>query len=283
MAACVQSPHAGATRVDHAITSAAELIISRQEPDGRWHGIGTFTTPQKPDAYGLTALYVLFLNRLGVDDESKQKAIRYLLTAQLPNGGWGDASADFGAVLALRQVGVAEDSDPVRRARANIQKQGASLDGANLLVKLFYALDGQYSWDRITAAGALSSPDEARRQLDKTIVYARDAGAAIAILRTLGPKTTVSRQQLEAIKNAESLLLARQLPTGSWLDYEGFTIIAALALHELGYQPSSLPIRRALEYPKNSATPGGSYRRVCCNHQRHRPRIAGAGSDRLSH
>lgn len=241
---------------DRAISKAVERILARQEHDGRWSGVATFATPQTPDRMAFTSSYILLLNRLGIDDDTRRRAVDYLVRSQRADGSWGDSSANFGALLALEQVGLGE-SDAARRVREFIRREGEEIDSVTILVKLFYAVAGRYEWSRVPLADALTTIESAKKDAKRRAAFVVDVGASIAILKTIGVRAPMTRPQLEALKHAEWLLVTRQLPTGSWFDYEGATIAAALALYELGYSATSPQIANALAFLKTLQQPSG--------------------------
>src|SRR6516225_1768347 len=93
-------------RLDDAITRARDCLLDRQHADGHWVG----------ELQGDTILeseYILLMAFLGREGEEKvAKAARYLLTQQLPEGGWNnypdgpaDLSVSVKAYFALKLAG----------------------------------------------------------------------------------------------------------------------------------------------------------------------------------
>jgi squalene-hopene/tetraprenyl-beta-curcumene cyclase len=104
----------------------------------------------------LTSEYLMlrrFLNR--VDPDRVEKAVRYLKSAQLPDGGWpiyyggpADISASVKAYFALKLSGVSPNEPFMIRAKDRILALGGVVQ-ANVFTKIALALFDQYDWEGI--------------------------------------------------------------------------------------------------------------------------------------
>lgn len=104
----------------------------------------------------LTSEYLMlrrFIDR--VDPERERKAIRYLLSTQLPDGGWpiyyggpSEISASVKAYFALKLSGISADEPFMQRARDCIHAKGGVVQ-ANVFTKIALALFDQYDWEGI--------------------------------------------------------------------------------------------------------------------------------------
>lgn len=104
----------------------------------------------------LTSEYLMlrrFIDR--VDPERERKAIRYLLSTQLPDGGWpiyyggpSEISASVKAYFALKLSGISADEPFMQRARDCICAKGGVVQ-ANVFTKIALALFDQYDWEGI--------------------------------------------------------------------------------------------------------------------------------------
>src|SRR5207245_10386970 len=109
----VQSATHKGDAVDHAIKRSQQWLLQRQTEAGYWvYELEADTT--------LTAEYLMLRRFLGlVDAEKERKAVRYLLGAQLPEGGWPlydggppEISAAVKAYFALK-LGAVSATEPV--------------------------------------------------------------------------------------------------------------------------------------------------------------------------
>ena len=100
-----------------------------QKPDGHWCG----------ELQGDTILeseYVLLLAFLGREDEDVcRKAVNYILSQQLSEGGWNnypggplELSVSVKAYFALKVTGHDPDADYMRKAREAIRAHGGAAD-----------------------------------------------------------------------------------------------------------------------------------------------------------
>jgi squalene-hopene/tetraprenyl-beta-curcumene cyclase len=127
-----------------ALARAASALYRLQQPDGHWVG----------ELQGDTILeseYIFLLAFLGREQEEKAiKAARYILTQELPTGGWSnypggpaDLNVSVKAYFALKLTGVAAADSPVlARARGVIRSLGGAAC-CNSFTRFYLALLGQ--------------------------------------------------------------------------------------------------------------------------------------------
>ena len=134
-----------------AIDRAAEWLVAAQDPEGYWCG----------ELEGDTILeseYVLLLAWLGRHDSLEaHKAARYILSKQLPDGGWAiypggklEISASVKAYFALKLSGHAAGAENMQRARRAILAHGGA-DAVNSFTRYYLALLGQISYQQCPA------------------------------------------------------------------------------------------------------------------------------------
>src|SRR5438309_5174461 len=135
--------------VDEAIKRSQQWLLQRQTEAGYWvHELEADTT--------LTAEYLMLRRFLGlVDPEKERKAVRYLIDAQVPEGGWpifyggpSEISASVKAYFALKLSGIAADEASMLRARDCILAMGGVVC-TNVFTKITLALFEQYDWKGI--------------------------------------------------------------------------------------------------------------------------------------
>ena len=140
-----QTLHQG-TAVEEAIKRGQQWLLSRQAEPGYWvHELEADTT--------LTSEYLMLRRFLGlVDKEKERKAVRYLIDAQLPAGGWPiyyggppEISASVKAYFALKLSGISAAEPFMQKARAVILSKGGAV-GTNVFTKIALALFDQYDW-----------------------------------------------------------------------------------------------------------------------------------------
>jgi squalene-hopene/tetraprenyl-beta-curcumene cyclase len=132
--------------VDEAITRSQQWLLQRQAKAGYWvHELEADAT--------LTAEYLMLRRFLAlVDPVKERKAVRYLIHAQLPEGGWPiyyggppEISASVKAYFALKLCGVSATEPFMEKARTMILSRGGVV-GANVFTKIALALFDQYDW-----------------------------------------------------------------------------------------------------------------------------------------
>jgi len=136
--------------LEDAVKRSQCWFLSRQHPsEGYWVAeLEADTT--------LTSEYLMlrrFLDR--VDPERERKAVRYLRSAQLSDGGWpiyyggpSEISASVKAYFALKMSGISADEPFMLRARDRILGMGGVVQ-ANVFTKITLALFDQYDWEGI--------------------------------------------------------------------------------------------------------------------------------------
>ena len=101
----------------------------------------------------LTSEYLMLRRFMNVvDPERERKAVSYLMSVQLPAGGWpiyyggpSDISASVKAYFALKLAGVSAGEPFMIKARECILAKGGVV-AANVFTKVALALFGQYDW-----------------------------------------------------------------------------------------------------------------------------------------
>ncbi len=140
------SPAAEAS-VDSAVSRAVAWLLDNQTPEGYWN----------PELEGDTILeseYIILMRFLGRGDETKlRKAAAYLLSKQMPNGGWAiypggpvDVGASVKSYLALKLTGTSPDEPYMVKAREAIRAAGG-IPAANSYTKFYLAMLGQIPWN----------------------------------------------------------------------------------------------------------------------------------------
>jgi len=98
-----------------------------------------------------------YLGQLALKKEKIQKLANYILSQQLPDGGWNiyrhgpaEISATVKAYWALKISGMSSDSPPLQKAREKIFKLGG-IHKVNSYSKFYMALFGLYDWHGVPA------------------------------------------------------------------------------------------------------------------------------------
>jgi squalene-hopene/tetraprenyl-beta-curcumene cyclase len=137
--------------VQRAIVRTRQWLLDEQHADGHW------VAELEGDTI-LESEYILLLAFLGEHTgETARKAARYILSKQLPEGGWTiypggpiDISASVKAYFALKLTGHDPGSPPLLRARQAILAHGGA-DAVNSFTRFYLALLGQISYDECPA------------------------------------------------------------------------------------------------------------------------------------
>lgn len=134
-----------------AIDRARQGLLRRQQPDGHWVGELQGDTILESESILLMA----FLGR--EREEWVAKAANYLLTQQLPEGGWNnypdgpaELSVSVKAYFALKLAGHDPEAPYMRKAREVILSLGGAA-GCNSFTKFYLALLGQFPYGNCPA------------------------------------------------------------------------------------------------------------------------------------
>ncbi len=132
--------------VERAIERAQNHLLGLQNPDGYWLGELIVDTTIMSDMIAFR-----HWDR-SVDPEWQRKAANYILSQQLPGGGWNiyhggppEVNATIKAYLALKLAGVPVTDPRMLRARAVALSLGG-VPRMNTFSKLYLALLGLYPW-----------------------------------------------------------------------------------------------------------------------------------------
>jgi squalene-hopene/tetraprenyl-beta-curcumene cyclase len=146
----VQTPLTAARQlvpaVERALERAQQHLLGLQKPDGYWIGELIVDTTIMSDM-------IAFRHWDGsVDPAWQRKAANYILSQQLPGGGWNiyhggppEVNATIKAYLALKLAGVPVTDPRLLRARAVALSLGG-VPRMNTFSKLYLALLGLYPW-----------------------------------------------------------------------------------------------------------------------------------------
>ena len=146
----VQTPVSAARQlvpaVERALERAQQHLLGLQKPDGYWIGELIVDTTIMSDM-------IAFRHWDGsVDREWERKAANYILSQQLPGGGWNiyhggppEVNATIKAYLALKLAGVPVTDPRMLRARAVALSLGG-VPRMNTFSKLYLALLGLFPW-----------------------------------------------------------------------------------------------------------------------------------------
>ncbi|HLC40210.1 MAG TPA: squalene--hopene cyclase [Methylomirabilota bacterium] len=135
--------------VHNAIERGQSFLSRTQAPDGHWGG------ELEADAT-ITSEYLLLMRLLDREDpERDAKAVRYLRSRQLPDGGWplypggaANLSVTIKAYFAMKLCAVSPDDPAMQRAREHIRARGGPPE-ANVFTKISLALFGEYDWSAV--------------------------------------------------------------------------------------------------------------------------------------
>jgi squalene-hopene/tetraprenyl-beta-curcumene cyclase len=137
--------------IEEAIGKATSFLLSTQAPDGHWVG------ELEADST-ITSEYLLLCHLLDrVDRERERKAVNYLSSRQLADGGWNlyedgpsNLSATIKAYFALKLAGLSLNHPVMAAAREHIRQRGGPVE-ANVFTKILLALFGEYDWSGLPA------------------------------------------------------------------------------------------------------------------------------------
>jgi len=143
------SPRLEIAQLDLAVSRACAYLLGRAHRQGYWLG----TLHNDSSVTGVYILLALYTGQVAPDRQ--EKALRFLLEEQRPDGGWeqvpgGGGNLDITLIntTALRATGMPARHEAVQRAQAFIREHGGT-ERANFFTKIFLAMFGQVSWERI--------------------------------------------------------------------------------------------------------------------------------------
>ncbi len=133
--------------VERAVGRTQQWLLEQQADDGHW------CAELEGDSI-LESEYILLLAFLGMEQSDRaQKAARYLVETQLPDGGWAmypggkvEISGSVKAYFALKLTGHDPDAEYMRRARKAVLEHGGA-DRVNSFTRFYLALLGQISYE----------------------------------------------------------------------------------------------------------------------------------------
>ncbi len=177
-------------RLDNAIASASEEVISLQHNDGHW--CGKFQAGVLYDSW-----YVMLKAVLGQLDDTKIADCReYILSQQAEDGGWSpylgghsNIKVSVDAYFALKLCGVDQDAEPMLRARASIMQQGGA-GKALSLAKYMMAILGQLPYSQCPSVPPelLLLPRWSPLHIYKVSALSRLPLVALAVINAIKPR-----------------------------------------------------------------------------------------------
>ena len=134
------------------LKAATEYLLSKQSPEGYWVGELEADTSLESDYILLQLwLYPPTTGSWGPPTMKRiKRAARYILSRQLPDGGWNiyqggpaNVSVSIKAYLALRLAGIGIDTPQLTQAKERILQLGG-VEAANSYTKIYLSFFGLY-------------------------------------------------------------------------------------------------------------------------------------------
>jgi squalene-hopene/tetraprenyl-beta-curcumene cyclase len=253
--------------VERAIEQAKANLLARQQADGSWAGDIIMASRQ-------TAYYVIVSNYVGYFDQPYyDQTLAWLMNNQSAEGTWGQMvpaepaslSNTAAAVLALELTGISRNDPRLVSARDYIMYHGG-IHALDPLLQAMYAVYGRIDWDApalvqfdVSVLLAPLTPDGFPASLRHRPPWWREGFVAVAALRALHRRKTLSLIERQGLHAVEEWLLAHQLPDGSW--FAAFpTLFAIMALHDFDpvrYRPQ---IEDGFRFLRSLKSPNGYQR-----------------------
>ncbi len=181
--------------------AAADCLLARQSPGGWWVGELEADTSLESD-YILLQLW-LYPPRAGTWGPPTvvriARAARYILSRQLPDGGWNiypggpaNVSASVKAYLALRLTGYGADDERLVHAKRRILQLGG-VEASNSYTKIYLSFFGLYDRAKTPTIPPelFLLPDKAKFSIYDMSSWTRAIIAPLAILGALGASRPV--------------------------------------------------------------------------------------------
>ncbi len=189
--------------IHFAIRSAADCLLSRQSPEGWWVGELEADTSLESDYILLQLwLYPPLAGAWNPPTEGRiARAARYILSRQLPEGGWNiypggpaNVSVSVKAYLALRLAGYDAEDPQLIRAQEQILELGG-VEATNSYTKIYLSFFGLYDRAKTPTIPPelFLLPDKAKFSVYDMSSWTRAIIAPLAILGALGASRPVPR------------------------------------------------------------------------------------------
>ena len=189
--------------IDSAVRAAADCLLGRQSPNGWWVGELEADTSLESD-YILLQLW-LYPPQAGTwqppTADRIGRAARYILSRQLPDGGWNiypggpaNVSASVKAYLALRLAGYDADDERLVGAKQRILQLGG-VEATNSYTKIYLSFFGLYDRAKTPTIPPelFLLPDKAKFSVYDMSSWTRAIIAPLAILGALGASRPVPK------------------------------------------------------------------------------------------
>ncbi|MGV8074108.1 MAG: squalene--hopene cyclase [Syntrophobacteraceae bacterium] len=177
-------------RIESAVRSTCEHYFNIQYPEGYWWAELESNT-------SITAEYIMLHYLLEcLDADKANKMAKYLLHQQRSDGSWGLYHGDQGnlcttveSYFALKLVGQDPYSEPLRKARDFILKNGG-IEATRVFTKVWLALFSQYDWNKIASMPVelVLLPSNLYFNIYEFSSWARGTAVPLAIVMVLRPK-----------------------------------------------------------------------------------------------
>ncbi|MGH9711871.1 MAG: squalene--hopene cyclase [Candidatus Acidiferrales bacterium] len=139
------------SRVEQAISRAANWLLSAQDREGYWWGELEADTTLESD-------YIVYLHVLGqLDSPRVAKLANYIRRKQLAEGGWSifpdgptELNATIKAYVALRLAGDPASGPHMERAKLKVHELGG-LEASNSYTRFYLAMVGALDWSIVPA------------------------------------------------------------------------------------------------------------------------------------
>ena len=187
--------------IHFALRSAADCLLSRQSPEGWWVGELEADTSLESDYILLQLwLYPPLAGAWNPPTEGRiARAARYILSRQLPEGGWNiypggpaNVSVSVKAYLALRLAGYDAEDPQLIRAQEQILELGG-VEATNSYTKIYLSFFGLYDRAKTPTIPPelFLLPDKAKFSVYDMSSWTRAIIAPLAILGALGASRPV--------------------------------------------------------------------------------------------
>ncbi|MFC7079332.1 prenyltransferase/squalene oxidase repeat-containing protein [Halorussus caseinilyticus] len=238
------------SRVRAGIDDSRGYLLN-QVSDGRWFANLSYRNETGPRSVRITLNYALMLELVNGSDQSQRKALSYALDRRRADGGWNDTTANYAALLLLRQAYPGEYGDVVADIEREIETRNMSLEpfegetflNASFLTRVYYLeLSDRYNRSELFVTESISGGAEEIADMTPAFEDGFDPDERfIVTYSVLGSMTTsifvaeINDNRTEAARDrrelAAQIILGRQGHDGNWeVTQGGVRALTALAL-----------------------------------------------------
>ncbi|WP_248905695.1 prenyltransferase/squalene oxidase repeat-containing protein [Halocatena marina] len=252
-------------RIQTAVNDSRAHLLSQASND-HWFANLSYRNETAPRSVRITLNYALMLELINGSEQSQRKALSYALSQRSSNGGWNDTTANYAALLLLRQAFSGAHQEVISDIKREIEDENMTLHpfegetflNASFLTRLYYLkLSDRYDRSELFDTESVNGGAENIANMTPAFEDGFDPDKRfIVTYAVLGSMTTsifmaeINNNETEAAndrrKLAEQIILGRQGHDGNWeVTQGGVRALTALAVQN--YTTENRTVEKGLD------------------------------------